>query len=827
MSPPPAISSAAATTATSSSVVVVPQDPQTTPIPRPQHPFDPSADDDPHSVPTRPLHSTEAPEDLRLLYGQANEFKEGDEALGVSAPTPAHRLAARLQLSTFRLGDISPARFDAPADSDPSRHSSNREPNEARIREIMPGLRSEVIAGVVKLMSNEELIKVASKIWNPVAKGRSLGTRGVFASRIQPNSATDDPEEVLMSILEGLSYGCGDAIFGINIVASDLPNVATLESILLDVIQTFKLESATRHCVLAHIEEQMAVHANRHLPLPPLLLFHTGAQTAHTVLSSTPGSSLVRVAFQSIGGTTAVNRVFGVTVDSLLAHARSIPVSSTTGLYFETGQGSAVTNNAAHGIDMVTCESRAHGLARALRRATGHWCIVNTVAGFIGPEVFKTRAQLVRACLEDVTMGKLHGLTFGLDICSTYHMGCTLDDMQQVQDEVLRAGPGFYMSVAGRNDPMLSYITTGFRDHPRLRETFGVRGTDEMRGFFADELGVMDAEGRMTSRAGDTEWVYVQYRKRKGDQRSEDELRAEARTILAKLQARGMDLGYGHDGAFGPPAEVKERLQAIYEDAKRAVRLELDVDRVHRSMRAQSAREPEVIALETTAHSRDEYLAKPTTGESLAPHSLAALRDVSRRGAVPSTQGLSRPPPARAVIILGDGLNADAVHESGADLVAAIQSACAQQDIDVHPTTLLVRNARVRVGYQIGHELFAQRATDDNVVLSPDQLGIVFLIVGERPGNGNNTMSVYQVAAGADKWASGRVDHCDARVVSGISNRALRPLEAAQECLKFVEEALVMAAVEKGKTGGGSVGGIEVPTSRVGDETKDQRSNAV
>ncbi|KAI9224841.1 ethanolamine ammonia lyase large subunit-domain-containing protein [Blastocladiella britannica] len=759
-----------------------------------------------------------APEDLRRLFGLANEFKEGDATQGIASTTDAERTAARMQVGLLRIGQIVPERFtpsDDPLSAYLESYSVDRavasriahwtlddlrvflleETREDRIREITPGLRSEVIAGVVKLMSNDELVQVAAKIWNPIGDeggdGR-LGSRGVLASRIQPNSATDDPEEVLMGILEGLSYGCGDAIFGINIVASDLENVATLEAALLDVLQTFGLEQAARHCVLAHIEEQMAVHAESHRVQMTPSLQPTDPETERTIAANAthlartqPGSSLVRVAFQSIGGTTDINRTFGVTPESLEAHARRLVPGPTTGLYYETGQGSAVTNGAAQGIDLVTCEARAHGLARALVRRTGHWCIVNTVVGFIGPEVFKSPQQLLRACLEDLCMGKLHGLCFGLDICSTYHMGSTLEDMTHIQSAVIPAGPAFYMAVAGRNDPMLSYITTGFRDHPRLRALHGLRPTAAMRAFYQNEIGVMHADGSMDPvRAGDTARVYAAYRRRKGDERDGVALEAEGRTILARLQARGMDLGYGHDGQFRAPPAVERRLQDTYDAAKRAVRGELEPAAIQDAVRAAVAG-LRVAVLETAAYDREEYLSRPTMGQVLTPVSLNALRSLARA---------SPPPPALALpgqrvdalVVVADGLNARAVDRVAGPLVAALYSEATRRGVHVHPTVLAVRNARVRVGYQIAHEWFAPRPTTTTNATASLAAGILFLVIGERPGNGNDTVSVYQVVATPAKWARG-VDHCDARVVSGISHSALQPAVAAVESFKFID----------------------------------------
>jgi ethanolamine ammonia-lyase large subunit len=184
-----------------------------------------------------------------------------------------------------------------------------------------------------------------------------------------------------------------------------------LEATLHDIITTFGLEGSTRHCVLAHIDDQMKVRRGDHLEA--LKHHHVSEYTtpaavnASQLAETTPSATLVPVAFQSLGGTTATNRVFGISVESLRNHL--LGPNSPRAQYFETGQGSAVTNGSADGVDMVVCESRAHGLARALRNESGNWTIVNTVAGFIGPEVFANKNQLLRACLEDLLMGKLHG----------------------------------------------------------------------------------------------------------------------------------------------------------------------------------------------------------------------------------------------------------------------------------------------------------------------------------------------------------------------------------------------------------------------------------
>src|SRR6185295_400877 len=246
------------------------------------------------------------------------------------------------------------------------------------------------------VMTNEELSAVARAVFNPLpGEGVTIGSESHFGSRIQPNSPGDDEEEILFSILEGLSYGCGDVILGINPASDDVETIIRLEDLLRRVVE--RLQLPTRYCVLSDIVKQTSARER----------------------------TRVDVGFQSLAGTSAaLAGMIGLGVQDVADLCRGFD-----GLYFETGQGSEVTNGAAEGVDMVTLESRTYGVARSIsnscRSANGErkWMIVNDVAGFIGPEVFRTGGQLVRACLEDSVMAKLHGLTMGLDICATFHMG--------------------------------------------------------------------------------------------------------------------------------------------------------------------------------------------------------------------------------------------------------------------------------------------------------------------------------------------------------------------------------------------------------------------
>ena len=447
-------------------------------------------------------------EKLLELFVKANEFKEGDLLVG-GTRDELEREDARQMLSRLRLGDISKVNIVEDAVSEVLVRSLNQylaaqisqlsllqvkkillgKNGSDWIRRYGDGLTSEQIASLVKLMTNDELSQVSRSIFNPLpGEGVTIGSTHHFGSRIQPNSPNDDEEEILFSVLEGLSYGCGDVILGINPASDDLETIMRLERLLQSIVEHLALP--TRYCVLSDIVKQTSARE------------HTR----------------VDVGFQSLAGTSkALRGMVGMDVDGLLELARGFD-----GLYFETGQGSAVTNHAAEGVDMVTLEAHNHGLARTIRNRTGSWMIVNDVAGFIGPEVFRSPDQLVRACLEDTVMAKMHGLSMGLDVCSTFHMGIDPETLRRITTQITsRAAPAYLMAVAGNSDPMLGYLTTSFREHPNLRYRGDKRVTTRMHARLM-ELGVMDKTGELRLDRPDVESLYGLYMKNRGDRRSLD-----------------------------------------------------------------------------------------------------------------------------------------------------------------------------------------------------------------------------------------------------------------------------------------------------------------
>ena len=265
--------------------------------------------------------------------------------------------------------------------------------SEAEIKGIMYGLNSDVIGSVVKLMSNSELTQVGAKIFNNLP-GSKLGAKGYLGARIQPNSPTDDPADIQWQTFNGWAFAVGDQVVGTNPVDSTEDNILRVELALKELITTFKLEDVVPWCVLSHIDVQAAVEAKN------------------------PDSTAIW--FQSLAGTESANQTFDLTLQKMMDHAKAR--KGKYGLYFETGQGADFTNGHGHGFDMVVHESRKYGFARTLKQqvaaaqvnGAGAWVHLNDVAGFIGPEIFKTREQLVRVCLEDIVMGKLHGLNLGL-----------------------------------------------------------------------------------------------------------------------------------------------------------------------------------------------------------------------------------------------------------------------------------------------------------------------------------------------------------------------------------------------------------------------------
>ncbi len=679
-------------------------------------------------------------QELRRTFSLANAFKEGDLAVG-GTTNDGIREAARRVLLSVTIGDIRRAVFvDDGVTAALMRTRDRRFDDDldaltiAQAKAVLLGsgaaawarkhqgaLASEVIAALAKVMTNDELSSVARALFNPLdGNGITIGGSAHFGSRIQPNSPGDDEQEILFSILEGLSYGCGDVIIGLNPAADDLDTIVRLEQLLEQVVR--RLNLPTRYCVLSDILKQHA------------------AQT-HTRID---------VGFQSLAGTSrSLAGMVGLDVDGVTDLARGFD-----GLYFETGQGSEVTNGAAESIDMVTLEARSYGLARHIRHETSsRWMMVNDVAGFIGPEVFKDAQQLERACLEDTVMAKLHGVSMGLDVCATFHMGIAPSALRRLTERLVdRAAPAYLMSVAGNADPMLGYLTTSFREHPRLRHQVGRRITSSMEQRLR-ALGAMGNDGEPQPTSGTVAHLYAAYAKAAGDRRSSSSIEDEGHRRLSELRERGFDLG-GTD-----PSAADARVDAIYTHARRALYASVDEGVIKDAS-------PRWIRVRTTASSRDDYLAHPPAGEQLRQADARAIAALYS-GQEPQVQ-----------IVVSDGLNADAINEQLRALLLPLRRLLSDQGCHVGQTDVVVQQGRVRVGYEIGGLVGA---------------AVVVHVVGERPGTGLNTLSAY-VTYGRDESGQSRwrrdLDHAATTAICGIHPKGKPPQAAAEEIARTVARIL-------------------------------------
>ncbi|MFZ3047946.1 MAG: ethanolamine ammonia-lyase subunit EutB [Desulfatirhabdiaceae bacterium] len=701
----------------------------------------------------------------RRIFGFANEYKEGDEAIGIAAMDASVREDARKRLSNTRIREwqenvlleddlqqliwdtTNPEQYQKIMDwtlSDLKKFLLDE--TEDAIKSVMDGLNSDVIAAVVKLMNNSELTAVGSKIFNPLPESK-IGARGYMGARIQPNSPTDNIDDIIWQVFNGFSFATGDVVLGNNPVDSRVENIANIEKGLKAVVEAFGLQDILPWCALAHIDVQCAVE------------------------EKFPGS--VAIVFQSLAGTDDANKIFDLTVKKMLNHAKSR--TGKYGFYFETGQGSDFTNGAANGVDMVTLESRKYGFARALKHEIakvhpeGNWTHVNDVAGFIGPEVFKNREQLVRCCLEDIVMGKLHGLCIGLDVCSTLHMSVSLDDLDWCMDQIMPANPAYLMALPTKNDPMLSYLTTAFQDHVGIRQTFGYKVNDAMWEFFK-RIQIIDADGNFTSHVGDVLWVYYQYCLARGDSRSRQEIEAEGNRKIQEIQARGVPLAMGHgDRVSDVNPRLKKEVEALYADAKICIWSEFTPEFVSSIPRA--------IEIKTLSRNRSDYIAHPVTGEQLNIESVAALKTLrdNWEKQIPDVQ-----------IVISDGLDANAIMDPGhlIPYLTALHANLSEAGLVISDKSIVVIHGRVRAGYQIGNILFEKA--------DPNATKAVIHIIGERPGTIHRNYSVYMAAPKARMWTHKKVDHDIARVISGISDTSLEPVKAAEMTAVILKEMIVL-----------------------------------
>ncbi len=433
---------------------------------------------------------------VREVMAKANEEKSGDKLAGIAAETAEERVAAKVVLSNLTLENLreNPA---VPYEEDEVTRIIQDGVNESiynsikgwtvsqlrewildtettgdMIKRVSRGLTSEMVAGVAKLMGNLDLIYGAKKIHNPTHCNTTLGLPGTFSSRLQPNHTTDDPKGIMASVMEGLSYGCGDAVIGLNPVDDSVESVARI----LKSFDEFKnkWEVPTQICVLAHVTTQTEAADKLNAPIDLM--------------------------FQSIAGSQKGNEAFGLNAQ-MLQDGRDMMLKKGTStgpnvMYFETGQGSELSSEAHNGWDQVTMEARCYGFAKKYDPF-----IVNTVVGFIGPEYLYDSKQVTRAGLEDHFMGKLSGLPMGCDCCYTNHMKADQNDIENLSMLLAAAGCTYIMGVPEGDDCMLMYQCTGYHEAAALREILGLRPTKEFDAWL-EKMGFSE-NGKLTPLAGD------------------------------------------------------------------------------------------------------------------------------------------------------------------------------------------------------------------------------------------------------------------------------------------------------------------------------------
>nr|WP_315247040.1 ethanolamine ammonia-lyase subunit EutB [uncultured Albidiferax sp.] len=412
--------------------------------------------------------------DLRDLLAKATPLRSGDVLAGVAAGNAQERVAAQMALADLPLATFLNLQV-VPYESDevtrlvidshdaaafaPIRHLTvgdfrnwllSDAVDSATLAVVAPGITPEMAAAVSKIMRNQDLILVAKKCRVITAFRNTIGLEQRLSTRLQPNHPTDDTSGIAASVLDGLLYGSGDAVIGINPATDNVPQVIKIVTMLDAIIQRYEIP--TQSCVLTHV-----------------------TNTLQAIERGAP----VDLVFQSIAGTEAANRSFGINL-AMLAEARSAALSLNRGtvgdnvMYFETGQGSALSANAHHGMDQQTCEARAYAVARAFQPL-----LVNTVVGFIGPEYLFDGKQIIRAGLEDHFCAKLLGLPMGCDVCYTNHAEADQNDMDVLLTLLGAAGCNFVMGIPGSDDIMLNYQTTSFHDALYVRRLLGLRPAPE------------------------------------------------------------------------------------------------------------------------------------------------------------------------------------------------------------------------------------------------------------------------------------------------------------------------------------------------------------
>ena len=634
--------------------------------------------------------------DLKTLLAKATPLRSGDVLAGLAAENAQERVAAQkaladVPLSAFLSEVIVPYETDEVTRLIVDTHEGaafvpvahltvggfrdwllSDAADSSALSRLAPGLTPEMVAAVTKIMRLQDLIVVGAKCRVVTRFRNTIGLPGRLSTRVQPNHPTDDPRGVAASLLDGLLLGGGDAVIGINPATDNVDACIRLLEMLDDLRRRFEMPAQS--CVLTHVTNTMQA-------------MERGAP--------------VDLVFQSVAGTEAANRGFGITL-ALLGEAREMALALGRGtvgdnvMYFETGQGSALSANAHHGVDQQTVEARAYAVARAFSPL-----LVNTVVGFIGPEYLYDGKQITRAGLEDHCCGKLLGLPMGCDICYTNHAEADQDDMDALLTLLTAAGCTFIMGVPGADDVMLNYQSTSFHDALYVRRALGKRPAPEFEAWL-ERMGVLDAGGnhRRLLAAPPAHSPMVE---------ALNEMAPAAggglQTVPAALWDRLRQFTPARVGieptGVSQPTEAHLGFQWDHAQARDAVHSALDVGLLATDLHALGL---DTVALHGEAIDRREYLQRPDRGRRLDAVSCASLAGLPRGWDV--------------VFVIADGLSAAAVNRHAAPLLGAVLPELRREGWRIGPAAL-VEQGRVAVGDDVALGLSAD---------------MVVVLVGERPG---------------------------------------------------------------------------------------------
>jgi ethanolamine ammonia-lyase large subunit len=671
-------------------------------------------------------------QDLRTLLARATPERTGDQLAGLAAANAQERAAAQyaladLPLATFLNEAVIPYEADNVTRLIIDTHDAaafaavshltvggfrgwllSPQADTATLARLAPGITPEMAAGVSKLMRVQDLISVARKCRVVTRFRNTLGLEGRLSTRLQPNHPTDDPHGVAASIIEGLRYGSGDAVIGINPATDRLDNVVTLLK-MMDELRA-QHDIPTQTCVLAHVT---------------------------TTLMAIRQGAPVDLVFQSIGGTQQTNASFGLSL-ALLDEAHQAALALHRGtlgenvMYFETGQGSALSANAHAGVDQQTCEARAYAVARRYKPL-----LVNTVVGFIGPEYLYNGKQIIRAGLEDHFCGKLLGLPMGCDVCYTNHAEADQDDMDVLLTLLSAAGCTYVMGVPGADDIMLNYQSTSFHDALYARRTLGLRPAPEFEAWLA-RMGIDPALPSTATSATPADNALIS---------------AERWRQLRQFTPARIGLGRAGDGV---PTQEQLAFQAAHALARDAVQSALDVTILETELRAQGF---EVLALHSAAADRETYLRRPDLGRTLS--------DASREALLKAAAGL---PEFDVAFVIADGLSASAVQQHALPTLLLVRDALRDMGWRIAPVTV-VSEGRVAICDEIGSLLRAR---------------IVAILLGERPGlSAPDSLGIYMTY----QPRSGLTDEAR-NCISNIHARGLSYAQAAQTLVYLMQGAV-------------------------------------